>query len=129
MTDMEKGKFYLNVRLCTALFSKAVGGGRYASCSWFMVQENHNHGQQHFVSLHRKSGRAGHLVCWFLVLSILTIERKGSYQIFNINDELNYFFLKLIMSLRSSESFGKHWIPQQAWTHDCRPRYYDYFLH
>lgn len=97
---MEKGRFYLNVRLCTSLFSKAVSGGRYALFLIYGSRKSQklwtesNHGQQHFVSLHRKSGGAGHLVCWFLVLSMLTIEGKGSYQIFNINDELNYFLFE-----------------------------------
>lgn len=72
-----------------------------------------NHGHQHLKSsTFRKSGegRACILICCFAALSILIAERKGTYKVFDIKNELNYFHFDTanVSSRIKSFIFGTH---------------------
>lgn len=63
-------------------------------------------------STFRKSGEGGAciLICCFAALSILIAERKGTYKVFDIKNELNYFHFDTanVSSRIKSFIFGTH---------------------
>lgn len=66
-------------------------------------------------STFRKSGegRAYIVLCCFAALSILTAERKGTYNMFDIKNDLNYFRFDTdnVSSMIKWFILGTHWVP------------------